>query len=129
MRCMMKPSRLNEGTVLRGGCQVGNIDTRVGIGYLWGNGRRNAAGNTSVVNTPRRGAFMNTLLTYFVASVTATIGGLMFYMAVENLHPPSDTESRRKEVATCILLSAVFTPLGAWMISVVVRLKKLPPLP
>jgi zinc transporter ZupT len=72
---------------------------------------------------------MNTLLMYFSASVTATIGGVMFYMAVENLHPPSDTESRRKELATCILLSAFLTPLGAWIISMVIRLKQLPPLP
>jgi zinc transporter ZupT len=71
---------------------------------------------------------VNSLLTYFLGSFTATIAGLMFYMTIENLHPSADRENRRKQVAMSALLSVLFTPLGAWLVSAVIRMRKLPPL-
>ena len=63
-----------------------------------------------------------------MGSTSATIAALMFYMAVENLDPSSTTEKKRKYITSGIVLSVLFTPLGAWLISVIIKMKKLPPL-
>ncbi len=69
---------------------------------------------------------MTNLLLYFSASITATLAGLLFYMAVENLHPPGDAQGRRRQILTIAILSVLLTPLGAWFVSVVFRLRKWP---
>jgi hypothetical protein len=40
-------------------------------------------------------------------------------MAVENLHPAGDPQGRRKQIHVCTVLSALFTPLEVWFVSVV----------
>ncbi len=70
---------------------------------------------------------MTNLLLYFSVSVTLTIAGLMFYMATENLQPAGDAQARRKQILLCIGLSVLFTPLGAWFVSAVIRMRQLPP--
>jgi hypothetical protein len=65
---------------------------------------------------------------YLAWSVSATMAGLMFYSAVENLHPSESSKKEGAHVIVCVILSALFTPLGTWFISVFMRMKKLPPL-
>jgi hypothetical protein len=72
---------------------------------------------------------MNVLLLYLVATTSTTVAGLMFYMAIINLEGSDVLKKQGKQLLLIIALSILFTPLGAWLISSVVRLKKLPPMP
>jgi len=58
---------------------------------------------------------MSLLLMYLMGSFSATIAGLMFYMAVENLQSSSSAANRQKHIMTSALFSVWFTPLGAWL--------------
>jgi hypothetical protein len=69
---------------------------------------------------------MSALLMYLVGSISATIVGLMFYLAVQNLDPSTDPGTRGKTIMASLLLSVLFTPLGAWFITAVIRMRKSP---
>jgi hypothetical protein len=72
---------------------------------------------------------MNVFLLYLVATTSSTVAGLMFHVAIVNLEGSDVVTKQGKHVLLTIALSMLFTPLGAWFISSVFRLKKLPPLP
>jgi len=71
---------------------------------------------------------MSPLLTYFAISISATMAGLMFYMAVGNLDESVISDGKTKYIILGIGLSALCTPFGAWLISAIMKMKKLPPL-
>ena len=68
---------------------------------------------------------MNPILMYFFVSVTATIAGLILYMAIENLRPVDNSDRSGREVTVAVIFSALFTPIGAWLFSAIRRLAKL----
>jgi hypothetical protein len=71
---------------------------------------------------------ISALSMYFVGSLFATMAGFIFLMTVENLNAGTSTPSIWKHIGAAALLSVVFTPLGAWLITVVIRLRRLRPL-
>ncbi len=67
---------------------------------------------------------MSQVLIYLVASFSTTVVGLMFYLAVENLEPSTNSDKKGKTILVSLLLSVLFTPLGAWFITAVIRMRK-----
>jgi len=69
-------------------------------------------------------SFTTTALTYLAASATMTMMGVIYWMAIENMQPTGE----RREFSHLYLIGLVslfFTPIGAWLVSAFVRLRKL----
>ena len=58
---------------------------------------------------------INPLLMYFTVASCATINGVLYWMAVENLH-----KVKYKFVLASIL-SLFLTPFGAWVVSLAIK--------
>ncbi len=62
-----------------------------------------------------------TILIYFLLSAGATACGIFYWMAIENMQPQEVKSSTRRKLAHVFLLSLIFTPFGAWIISNIVK--------
>jgi hypothetical protein len=69
---------------------------------------------------------MAPLLTYLAWSTATTFVGILFYGAAANVAPPGAMKTNSKYIALCAALSVAFTPLGAWFLSTLFRMKHMP---
>ena len=66
-------------------------------------------------------------LTYFLANVGGTVGAIFYWMAVENLQPLEIKQKDHKKLALVFILSLLITPVGAWVVSAIIRMRKIAP--
>ena len=65
------------------------------------------------------------VLTYLAANCGAVIAGVIFWWTLENMQPLRDDKRKPEKLALIITLSIVFTPLGALVVSLVTRGRRL----
>ena len=67
------------------------------------------------------------LLKYFLANAGATLSGVFYWMAVENMQPLEFKQKVHQKLYVVLFLSLLLTPLGAWAVSSIVRIRKIAP--
>ena len=70
---------------------------------------------------------MNSLpwvLQYFLANVAGTISGIIYWMTIENLQPSRPQPRKFERLWLAALLAVLITPLGAWFVSSVMKIRR-----
>ena len=67
------------------------------------------------------------VLAYFAANAIATLAGMLYWMAVENFQRLEAKQKTHHKLALVLVLSLLISPMGAWVVSIVVRLRKIAP--
>jgi hypothetical protein len=70
---------------------------------------------------------MNPLLKYFAANGLATFCGIIYWMTIENFQQRKIGEEKQKYFALVMILSLLLTPIGAWVVSMLSKLRRLAP--
>jgi len=66
-------------------------------------------------------------LTYFLTNAGATASALFCWMAIENMQPLEIKQKVHEKLALVFILSLLITPVGAWIVSAVIRMRKIAP--
>jgi hypothetical protein len=66
-------------------------------------------------------------LTYFLANAGATVSAIFYWMAVENMQPLEIKQKVHQKLALVFVLSLLITPVGAWVVSAIIRIRKIAP--
>jgi predicted permease len=72
---------------------------------------------------------MPDVLKYFLGNAAATMSAIFYWMAVENMQPVELKQKVHQKLALVFFLSLLITPFGAWIASVVLRVRSIPPSP
>jgi hypothetical protein len=67
------------------------------------------------------------LLKYVLYNAAATAAGIFYWMAVENMQPLEIRQRTHQKLVFVFLISLVLTPIGAWVISSILRMRKIAP--
>lgn len=65
------------------------------------------------------------LLKYFGLNAGATFAGILYWMAIENMQPVELKQKEHQKLSVVLVLSLLFTPIGAWVISTIIRIRKI----
>ncbi len=68
------------------------------------------------------------VLKYFLFNAGATISGILYWMAIENMQPIELKQTEHKKLVFVFILSLLITPIGAWVVSTIMRLVKISPM-
>jgi hypothetical protein len=66
-------------------------------------------------------------LKYFLANAGATLSAIFYWMAVENMQPLEIKQKVHQKLALVFILSLLITPVGAWIVSAIFRIRKIVP--
>jgi hypothetical protein len=66
-------------------------------------------------------------LKYFLANAGATMTAIFYWMAVENMQPLEVKQKVHQKLGLVFILSLLITPLGAWVVSSIIRIRKIAP--
>lgn len=67
------------------------------------------------------------VLRYFLANAAATLSAIFYWMAVENMQPLEIKQKVHQKLALVFILSLLITPFGAWVVSSIIRIRKIVP--
>lgn len=59
---------------------------------------------------------------YFMGTISATVSGIVYWLAIENLQPIREPRKFEK-LWLAALLSVLISPLGAWIVSGFLRMR------
>jgi len=62
---------------------------------------------------------------YFAANGSAMIAGLIVWWAIENMQPAGESGRKSVNVALVLILGVFLTPMGAWVVSAIIRTRRL----
>ena len=62
---------------------------------------------------------------YLAANGSAMISGLIFWWTIENVQPVDQPRRKPVSVTLVLILGLFLTPIGAWVISTVIRTRRL----
>jgi len=67
------------------------------------------------------------ILKYFLANAGATLSGIFYWMTIENMQPLDMKQRIHQKLAFVFILSLLITPVGAWVVSSILRVRKIAP--
>lgn len=67
------------------------------------------------------------IVQYFLTNMGTTLAGIVYWISVENLQPLEAKQHQHQKLALAALLSILLTPIGLWIVSMALRVKKLAP--
>jgi len=62
---------------------------------------------------------------YFATNGSAMIAGLIVWWAIENMQPVDQPRRKPAHVIPVMIMGVLLTPVGAWVISAIVRSRRL----
>jgi len=68
---------------------------------------------------------LTSILTYLGANTGAVIAGFLFWWTLQNMQPLDHIKKRPEQLSVVIILSILLTPIGATIVSLFVRSRRL----
>jgi hypothetical protein len=71
--------------------------------------------------------FVTFIPLYFLLTVGSTAAGLLYWISVENIQPVEMKQLKHRKTMLIFILSLLVSPVGAWVITSIVRMRRIVP--